>query len=841
MLEVQVLMMPRIPELLAPAGGPAEFNAALAAGADAIYCGYGQTFNARRGAQSFDVQTFGEACRRAHLVGARVYVTVNVVIRDDELPSVLALVRRAWLAGADAFIIQDWGLLAEVRAAWPQIECHVSTQANVHDARGVAWCRELGVARVTLSRELSLTEVSRIAGEGVELECFGHGAICFCYSGICQMSSCAGDRSANRGACAQPCRLPYDLVDERGEVVSAAGRGRPLCPRDMCTIDDLPALRDAGVASLKVEGRLKGPDYVFAVVGTYRAQLDDLAARRDVSEHQLAERHTRLKRAFNRDFTDTYLHGGSGDELMSYERSNNRGELVGTVVHARSYGSVKVRRGGTRGGRDRMRTVRVAEVDVLLEKPVGKGDLLELRPVSDPSQFLTSHAACDAQAGDVITCRTARVVEEGSLVRVIRSEEAMRAGARAGEAEIPRRRAVNVRVRACLGEPFAVELRTVEGDIKARATGFVVEPARTKAVTSADLAEHVGRMGGTPFEPVTVEVDLDDGCGMGFSAVHKVRAEACAALEDAILAPYVSRVLPQVPQGELSSVRQNDTEETVKGGASPSDTLPSALPVEVCALVADSASAWAALEGGATRLYATPEALMQGDWPADVVPLLDEVCREADHGRLDGWVQADMPLAVGNVSELALARGCGAMAEIRSCIPVHNLSALSALVAAGARGVWLSAELSLDEIARLAPQSPVPVGLMVLGRVRAMTSEHCVLQVADRCIHDCERCALRKRDLRLRNDAGEQFPVRTDARGRSRIYASRVLDATPQVPELLEAGVTRLGADCTLLAPDEVAQAIGRIVRAVEAARSGRRPESRLAGGTSGHLLQPIG
>ena len=191
----------KVPELLAPAGGPAEFNAALAAGADAIYCGYGQTFNARRGAQSFDAHTFGEACRRAHLAGARVYVTVNVVIREDELASVLALVRRAWLAGADAFIIQDWGLFAEIHRVWPNIECHVSTQANVHDARGTAWCAERGASRVTLSRELSLPEMAHIARTGVELECFAHGAICFCYSGVCMMSSCAGDRSANRGAC----------------------------------------------------------------------------------------------------------------------------------------------------------------------------------------------------------------------------------------------------------------------------------------------------------------------------------------------------------------------------------------------------------------------------------------------------------------------------------------------------------------------------------------------------------------------------------------------------------------------------------------------------------------
>ncbi|MEE0027269.1 MAG: peptidase U32 family protein, partial [Atopobiaceae bacterium] len=268
----------RIPELLAPAGGPAQFNAALAAGADAIYCGFGTTFNARRGAQSFDSTTFGEACDKAHVAGAKVYVTVNVAIKSQEMPSVLALVRRAWLLGADAFIVQDWGLMYEMRKRWPQIDVHVSTQANVHDARGVAWCRELGVERVTLSRELSLPEISRIAREGVELECFCHGAICICYSGVCHMSSTAGNRSANRGACAQPCRLPYDLVDDKGKVLSAADRGRPLCPRDFYSFDDLPALAQAGVGSLKVEGRLKGPDYITSVIGAYRAQLDDLAA-----------------------------------------------------------------------------------------------------------------------------------------------------------------------------------------------------------------------------------------------------------------------------------------------------------------------------------------------------------------------------------------------------------------------------------------------------------------------------------------------------------------------------------------------------------------------------------
>ena len=342
----------QVPELLAPAGGPAAFYAALAAGADAIYCGLGSRFNARRGAGNFEDADFAEACRTAHLAGARVYVTENVVIKTDEVPAALALVKRAWDLGADAVILQDWGLMAEVRRQLPEVEVHVSTQANVHDARAVAWCRDvLGVGRVTLSRELSLREIARIAQEGVELENFGHGALCFCYSGVCKMSALGGDRSANRGMCAQPCRLPYDLVDEQGASIAAPDRGRPLCPKDYRTIDHLAELADAGLGSLKVEGRMKAPDYVWGVVCAYRAALDALTEGRELDAAEGQRLATLLKRSFNRDFTDAYLYGRSGDEMMSYDRSNNRGELVGVVTGARDLGTYRRVRGGSDGGR----------------------------------------------------------------------------------------------------------------------------------------------------------------------------------------------------------------------------------------------------------------------------------------------------------------------------------------------------------------------------------------------------------------------------------------------------------------------------------------------------------
>ena len=233
--------------------------------------------------------------------------------------------------------------------------------------------------------------------------------------------------------------------------------------------------------------------------------------------------------------------------------------------------------------------------------------------------------------------------------------------------------------------------------------------------------------------------------------------------------------------------------------------------------------------------------LARGDWPEGVIPWLDEVCREADHARLDPWVRQGEPVAVGNISELALAAERGAAAEVRPCIPVHNKSALLAMEAAGAKAVWLSCELTLEEACELARAASVPVGLSVLGRERAMTSEHCVLQALGRCVHNCEKCPQRARRLSLKDIDGNLLPVRTDVNGRSRIWAAHPLDATPQTDQLVEAGVRWLLADCTLLGPKETTFAVERVCRAIAAAKAGRRPAARLAGATSGHLFAGIG
>lgn len=819
-----------VPELLAPAGGPEPFHAAVAAGADAIYCGLGNDFNARRNARNFDDDSFVEACRAAHLAGARVYVTVNIAIRSAEMASALALVRRATELGADAFIIQDWGLMRAIRRTWPQLEIHVSTQANVHDARGVAWCRDVfGAHRVTLSRELSLPEIERISHEGVELEVFGHGALCFCYSGVCLYSSFFGGRSANRGLCAQPCRLPHDLVDEDGHVLSAAGRTRPLCPKDDCTIDDLAELARAGAGALKVEGRMKAPEYVLEVTSAYRAALDDLALGVVPADNVAAGRRRALKRTFNRDFTDAYLRGTSGDEMMSYERSNNRGEICGEVVSGADGGRWRVDESGRRRGHEYTCQVR-------FDAPVGEGDLLELRDMSDPDGFVTCLAPRSAEAGDVVACTVARQMAAGSVVRALRSKAVLDAAGRVVGAEVPRRREVDVRIVARLGRPFAVRLTTADGLFSGEAEGGTVEAARTKAVTAEELVEHVGRMGQTPFCPRGFEVEMDNGVGMGFSSVHKVRAAACDALVAAILAPH-EELAAGVAVEDGAAARAGDVRAAAGGAVEDG----AAARAEVCAIVGSPEAAEAALGSGATRIYAAGDDLREGSWPEGVVPVLDEICREADHARIDPLVVAGKPVAVGNVSELALAVGVGAVPEVRGCIPVHNTECLRALEDAGAQGVWLSCELTLEEIGEIASAARVPVGVVVWGRPRLMTSEHCVLQVADACVGDCAACGLRRRRLSLTNVDGKHLPVRTDREGRSRIYDAFPLDATPETGELVARGVTRLAVDATLLSVEETEAAVAHALRALAAVRAGERPASRAQGATSGHLYQGIG
>ncbi len=397
-----------LPELLAPAGSIDALLAAVAAGADAVYCGLG-AFNARASAKDIEPVEFARAVRLAHAHGVRVYVTCNVYLREHELAPALDLARVAHAAGADAFIVADVAQVQAIRRAIPHAEIHLSTQTGIMSPAGVKYVRDhLGVERITVSRELSLSEIAGVCAAGVPVEVFCHGAICICYSGACAASALRRGRSANRGDCTQPCRFAYDLQDGEGHSVNVQEGERLLCPRDYCSIDHVQELVEAGVSALKIEGRMKNPDYVFNVVGAYRRALDAVGAGSWSSEiADVCKR--RLGMSFNRGFTDAYLRGTSGAELMSFERACNQGLRVGELVERR-----------------------YEEVSVRLCDAVRAGDMLEIRstpgpdaPADVPKRWPQVPCPVDAAAGEVIDVHCKRKVEVGSVVNRISSVEVL--------------------------------------------------------------------------------------------------------------------------------------------------------------------------------------------------------------------------------------------------------------------------------------------------------------------------------------------------------------------------------------------------------------------------------
>ena len=809
-------MMKRTMELLAPAGDMECLHAAVRAGADAVYLG-AQEFNARRGAGNFSLDELHEACRYAHLRGVKIYLTVNTVMLDSEMNAALELVRQAYRRGVDAFIVQDLGLARELRRALPEAELHISTQMNMHNVAGLVAASKLGASRVTLARELSvaeLAELSSAAAElGMEVEAFGHGALCICYSGQCLMSSLVGGRSANRGRCAQACRLPYELHNKAVRKPLNAPGEHLLSPKDLCTIDLLPQLVEAGVSSLKVEGRMKSPEYVSAVIGVYRQVLDRVLG--DGRKDATHEERRILSEAFSRGFTEAYLVGETGNEMMSYQRPNNRGVLVGRVEGARD-----------------------GVVSVQLERPVAPGDVLE---------FWTArgHFAYTATNADVASQRRLRIAaplkKVGKGDRVFRVREAAAAYV---DNPLEPRVPVTGFARLRIGEPLLVTFSV--GDAQGSFEGDAVEAARTKAVSEADVRDHIDRMGSTPFaleHDNDLVVELDEGVGIGFSQLHKARAAALSALEEQ-LAPAAFRTLPRA--GE-----QPRPEPVHPKGCA------------VCVLTANPSCARAAKRAGADAVYVhalnykrgtamvggqvTPT-VEQAGYPKQAVLALPAIAHEQIEGTRE-WkfafdamdaVRPEKPVLVENIGQALEAQAKGAVVEIGPHIPALNCAALDELAELGARRVWLSPELSMDQIKRLSVDKPVSLGLYVSGAAELMITEHCLLMSQGPCNRNCTECVRRKSPHFLKDRKGFEMPVVTDCCGRSHLYNAVPLDLTHLMPDLLAAGVDAVMVDATLLNVEETTGAVRRAVRARDVAAKSGDALKKVDGATTGHIFRGV-
>lgn len=722
-------------ELLAPAGTPDALRAAIAAGADAVYVGLG-SFNARAANGGFSLAELSSACVLAHAHGARVYVTLNVYVRDDELGDAVALAGSALAAGADALIVADMGLITRIRSALPDAELHLSTQAGAQCAAAVDFAaRELGVERVTCARELSVAELAELCATGVEIEAFCHGAICICYSGACSYSALMRGRSANRGDCTQPCRLAYELQDGSGAVLAGGAweRGRAaeeqamrpdgdrlLCPRDYLGIRHIAEMLEAGVSAFKIEGRMKSPDYVYNVVRCYREALDAALAGRPLGDVELDGLEACLARSFSRGFTSGYLEGGhaaTGSDLMSVERAINQGLRVGHVVEPRYEGAL-----------------------VAFDCEVAAGDMLEIRstpgpdaPADVPKRWPIVPCPRDVASGEEMLIPCKRKVEAGSAVHVVRSASTILEA----EAAVREMREEEVRLAAAESGGVAPEACLEASEAGAGREGIAASELGVDCA-SAEPARFAHarrrRENGAVSEP---------GAG-GACTVEPSAGGACKSPHTAVDLGEVCRL------GDLEGVRVA-CERVVRGEA----------PAVVVRSIGQIPTVRAA---GVPWEVGSPLQV----WNAETARVLVRL------GARRVWLPEE--LTMEDLASVRAQMEDPASGDPATGDPVPAELASARMHCAGAAGASSAESAESPHAVERHPGDIVDIAAD--GSTPLMITEHCLLTAEGPCSNNCPTCP-----RRLASQAGDRFlveldrkssgarlAVRVDEKGRTRLY-----------------------------------------------------------------------
>lgn len=783
-------------ELLAPAGSREALVAAVENGANAIYLA-GNAFGARAYASNFDREALREAIHFAHLRKVAIHVTVNTIVADEEMGPLRDYLRFLYEAGADAVLVQDLGVARVAHETVPDLPLHASTQMSVSSLEGVRALAELGFTRVVLARELSLKEIRHICAHApIEIETFMHGALCVCYSGQCLMSSMIGGRSGNRGRCAQPCRLPYTLVDEKGQDVLGDKAGSYLLsPRDLSTIDVIPDLIEAGVSSLKIEGRMKRPEYVATVVRTYREAIDTYYAGKGYAVTQ--EERDDLAQIFNRDFTTAYLEGRPGKAMMSDRRPNNRGLLIGRVT---SYDwdarIVTVKLSGRLGLGD--------QVDFWVK--VGGRVTATISALTDAK----GRAVEEGQAGDTVSFAIPSAVRDHDRVFKVYDARLMERAKETYASGAPVRRIpVAIEVRAAIGEPLTVTLCDAEGHRGEGRTDFIGEPARKRPLSEETVRKQVSRLGTSVYEMKSLHCDIAGEVMVPMSEINEARRKAVEALDALRLKEIEAREHRPEPKFTDRIARPTPKKAHFLVAVDTLGKAEAALAAGADGILFGGESyehrviapeeyerAWQmAREAGARIDFNTPRIVHDGQ-QKHVERLLDAFAAfppDAVH--------------VHNIAMLALVRRLTDFAiHADYSLISYNKQTLAFLKDYGASGATLSPELTAKEIRQLAKESPLPLTCIVHGRLELMVSNYCVTGSflggcgEGPCTQPCTRGHFALKD---RKDA--LFPLAMDQFCHMHVLNSKVLSMMPHAMKFRAAGIETMQIEAKAMGEKEIA------------------------------------
>ena len=815
----------KLPELLAPAGCWESLRAAVANGADAVYFGV-ESFNARLRAENFRRQDLPEVMAWLHARGVKGFLTLNVLVFADELQQASELLLQAAAAGVDALIVQDVGLALLAAEITPGLALHASTQMSITSDAGVAMAAELGCERVVLARELSLRDLERLQaqlqrrGLAMPLEVFVHGALCVAYSGQCLTSEALGQRSANRGECAQACRLPYQLIVD-GQELDLGEQRYLLSPQDLAAWPLLPQLVQAGVASLKIEGRLKEATYVAAVTEAYRRGLDRLSPEAigsspaplaepaaDGSAADAALRR-QLELSFSRGLHTGWLEGINHRRLVQGRWSKKRGPWLGRLER------IEV------GDRLLLQTAEAL-------KP-GDGVVLEV-PSADP--FLPPREVggrlmrVDSRPGGRLLLQLGpgridlRGLRAGSPCWLTSDPQLEKRLQRLASADTPvRRHPLNLRVCGRAGEPLRLELETAPGlsggpwSVSSRDP---LQPARGDGLDQERLAQQLGRLGGTPWQLGSLDLDLEGELFLPPAQLNQLRRDMVELLMHAQTLPPTGKSSVDTGAAQPLTLLQSSSQP---GRVAASTCVPDQA---VLTVLVRSLEQLEALQGQPLhRVIADLEhpaqlrqavALGRGQWPGGIWLAGQRIVRPDEAWSLEPLVRAEPDgYLVRNADQLER------FTPLAACLGDFSLNVANPLAARwflerwGLERITASYDLALEQLlALVAGCPPASVELTLHQHMPLFHMEHCLFCAFLSEGHDHTDCGrpCEQHTVLLRDRSGAEHPLRADLGCRNTLFNGMAQTAAEAIPVFLRAGVRHFRVE---LLQDTAADALRRV------------------------------
>ena len=747
-------------ELLAPAGSIESVYAAVQMGADAVYIG-GSKFSARAYAFNFDDENIVRAVDYCHIYGVRVYVTLNTLVKDNELKEIMEYVGFLYSIGVDALILQDTGLIYLIRSNFPDFEIHASTQMTVHNGEAALFLKNIGFKRIVLSRELSLKEIDYISNTlKVETEIFVHGALCICYSGQCLMSSIIGGRSGNRGRCAQPCRLPYTLIDKNTNRTEQAYL---LSPKDICTLENLKEIVASGTSSLKIEGRMKKPEYVSGVVEIYRRELDNVYN----NTIQKLDKDTKvLTQLFNREgFSKAYLYGNTGKDMMAYKVPKNSGLPIGKVATDLTVTILEdiALKDGIMFSEDGFSISKIIKAGLDVEKAVA-GEKVLLKPTK---------------------------FKAGDFLYKISDTELMNELSKSYSDEFKRKMELNLSIEFSVNKPLCISANYMEKTFSVQ--GNLVQVALNKPLDRERIIQNLSKTGDTPFKINEVNFESFEDGFVPMSALNSVRRELTDNIQNYIIGKY---------KRENNSKQINYGKEfRLQGEKNHAETKDNIMP-ETLIYVTSSEQLRAVLEMGFDNIAINP--FMRGcnidlnEYDANIYLKVPNIIREEfesickfiqnNIGKLKGIVTANLGIINRFNKEISI------IGDYK--LNVFNRYA-GDFYKSFLAGTCISSELNQKEIKEIGVKSSLPLQIMVYGKYELMVSEYCAIGSvfgSKNTNNTCsEKCTSGCYTLKDRMD--EEFSINTDRYCRSYIYNNVPVNLISNMTEIIKSNISSFRLD----------------------------------------------